>query len=89
VLAFSVLNHCDVPARRAFFEEIGRVTMAGSKIYLTHGHWYQGSLLSNTGLTLKRALASAREIAPDLDLQTWGWPPKESIFPILEVTPLA
>jgi SAM-dependent methyltransferase len=85
VMAFSVLNHCDAQMRRMFFEKIVRVTRPETKIYLTHGHWYQDSLLDGTGLRLKRSIASAREIAPDLDMQNWGWPPKESIFPIVEV----
>jgi SAM-dependent methyltransferase len=88
VLAFSVLNHCDEHMRRVFFENISRVAAAGSNIYLTHGHWFQAGLLTGTGLGLKRSIGSAREIAPDLDMQTWGWPPKESIYPILEVVPL-
>jgi SAM-dependent methyltransferase len=85
VIVFSVLNHCDVPARRRFFENIGRVITPESRIYLTHGHWYQDSLLAQTGLRLLRNFRAARDIAPDLDMQAWGWPPKESIFPILEV----
>jgi len=89
VLAFSVLNHCDIAMRRLFFEKISRVTTPASKIFLTHGHWYQDSLLSHTRLTRTRTIASARDIAPDLDMQAWGWPPKESIFPILEVAPQA
>jgi SAM-dependent methyltransferase len=89
VLAFSVLNHCDAPMRRIFFEKISQVIAPESKIYLTHGHWWQDSLLSHLPLTLKRSIASPREIAPDLDMQKWGWPPKESIFPILEVVPKA
>ena len=48
VLAFSVLNHCDVPMRRTFFEKITKVLSPESKIYLTHGHWWQDSLLNHT-----------------------------------------
>ena len=56
VLAFSVLNHCDVPMRRAFFEKISQVISPQSQIYLTHGHWWQDSLLSHLPLTLKRSI---------------------------------
>jgi len=89
VMVFSVLNHCDVPARHMFFEKISQVAAPACKVYLTHGHWYQDSLLAGTKMRLTRNIASARDIAPDLDMQQWGWPPKESIYPIIEVSPRA
>ena len=63
------------------------MTSAESKIYITHASWFQAGRLGQTQFRLKRTLGSAREIAEDLDMQTWGWPPKESIFPILELAP--
>jgi SAM-dependent methyltransferase len=86
-LAFSVLNHCAEPLRQIFFESVSRVTNAESKIYVTHAHWFQAGQLNQTRLQLKRTFSSAREIADDLDMQAWGWPPSESIFPILELSP--
>ena len=85
VIAFSVLNHCQPPARRIFFENLSYVTTPESRIYVTHAPWFQTAQLSQTRLRLGRAFNSAREIAADLDMQNWGWPPTESIFPILEL----
>ena len=85
VLAFSVLNHCSPPLRQVFFEKISRVSMTESKIYITHAPWFQAGLLNQTQLRLRRTFNSARDIVDDLDMQTWGWPPSESIFPILEL----
>lgn len=85
VLAFSVLNHCSEAMRQVFFERVSRVIAPQSKIYATHAPWFQERQLSSSRLRLSRAISCAREIAPDLDLQTWGWPPTESIFPILEL----
>ena len=88
VLAFSVLNHCPPPLRQVFFENISRVTKSESRIYITHAPWFQAGLLGQTQLRLKRSIGSPREVAADLDMQTWGWPPNESIFPILELVPV-
>lgn len=88
VLAFSVLNHCSEPIRQVFFENIRRVTTAESKIFITHAPWFQAGQLSQTHLRLKQSIGSPREIAADLDMQPWGWPPQESIFPILELVPV-
>lgn len=85
VLAFSVLNHCPPPLCDTFFENVSGVTHGESKIYITHASWFQESVLKGIRLRLKRRFNSAHEIAAGLDLQEWGWPPTETIFPILEL----
>lgn len=86
VLAFSVLNHCAPKMRQFFLKRIESITNASSKIYVSHASWFHIKHLTQSQLCIVRSYNAAHEIAPDLNLQDWGWPPTETIFPILELT---
>jgi SAM-dependent methyltransferase len=85
MMAFSVLNHCSAGQQREFFVQLDRNTKDGTKICITHADWFSDSILKGTRFLVLKSYGSAREIGSDLDMEDWGWPQAESIFPILQV----
>lgn len=85
VLLFSVLNHCAPVDRQRFFEQVERVTTPETKIYLTHAHWLEASVLEPTRFRATHAFHAPQDIAPGLDMNAWGWADARSLFPILEL----
>lgn len=85
VLAFSVLNHCDGKMQKLFFRELPRVLTKTTKVYITHAAWFNESMLSGSQLKLVKKLVRPEDIFPDINMEEWGWPPTESIYPILEL----
>jgi SAM-dependent methyltransferase len=87
VLAFSVLNHCDDRSKGLFFQRLPTSLRAGSKVYITHARWLDAFPIPGNELKITRILRGPEEIEPGLDMQQWGWPPDESIFPVIELMP--
>jgi SAM-dependent methyltransferase len=85
VMAFSVLNHCDNEKKKLFFRELPRMLKKTAKVYITHATWFEESMLSAGQLRLTNRFIRPEDISPDLDMEKWGWPPEESIYPILEL----
>jgi SAM-dependent methyltransferase len=85
VLAFSVLNHCDAESKARFFRELPQVLKETSRVYLTHAAWFDSSMLAGSTLKLVTKLAGPGDVSPGLDMAAWGWPPTESIYPILQL----
>jgi SAM-dependent methyltransferase len=85
VMAFSVLNHCDEEKKNLFFQRLPAILQPTGKVYVTHARWLQTFSTPGDKLKVARTLRGPRDIAADLDMQTWGWPPHESIYPILEL----
>jgi SAM-dependent methyltransferase len=90
ILLFSVLNHCNNQQIRRFMTQIPRVMKSESKIYITHGQWFEASMLSGTPLRLSDQFAHAADVSRELNMEKWGFPGLDSVvpypvFPILEL----
>ena len=85
VMAFSVLNHCDSERKKLFFQQLPGVLKKVAKVYITHATWFDESMLPAGELRLINKFIRPEDISPDLNMEKWGWPPQESIYPILEL----
>jgi len=85
VMLFSVLNHCDSEKKKLFFQHLPGVLKQTTRVYITHATWFDESMLSAGQLRLTNKFNRPEDVSPDLDMEKWGWPPQESIYPILEL----
>lgn len=86
VLAFSVLNHCNPEQRRRFLDLVPDRLEPDGRLYVTHADWFEDACLVGARLVVRRTLASAADVSPDLRMADWAWPEKRPpVFPILEL----
>lgn len=88
VMLFSVLNHCTVDEKKAFFSNIGSVIKDTTRVYITHAKWFDTTFLTGSGLVLTRKLQGPGDVFPaSFKLTDWGWRDADSHtpFPILEL----
>jgi len=85
VLAFSVLNHCDEPTRRAFFTRIPTVLAPQATIVVTHADWFAPEILGGGPLRVRRTLRAPDDLEPRIDITAWGFapPPEGRMFPVV------
>jgi len=79
------LNHCDSERKKLFFQQLPGVLKKVAKVYITHATWFDESMLPAGELRLINKFIRPEDISPDLNMEKWGWPPQESIYPILEL----
>lgn len=80
-IVFSVLNHCGMDEREAFFKMIHRPLKGGGRIYISHARWFEESCLEGASLRL------TDEFGPShFDITRFGWKRRDEIFPIVELT---
>ena len=79
-IAFSVLNHCDVEQKEAFFKRIPIVMKTGSKVYISHARWFDESFIKKTRMKLIKLFGS-----DDYNIIKFGWNNKDEIFPVIEL----
>lgn len=84
VLAFSVLNHCDEPTRRAFFDRVPTILAPHATVVITHAAWFEESLLRDGPLRLHRILHEPDDLEAGIDITAWGFapPPEGRMFPV-------
>ena len=84
VLAFSVLNHCDEPTRRAFFDRVPTILAPHATVVITHAAWFEESLLRDGPLQLHRMLHEPNDLEAGIDITAWGFdpPPAGRMFPV-------
>lgn len=80
IIAFSVLNHCSHTQRDAFFKNVPSVMDTDTRLFISHGHWFNDLVLDELPLVLH-----ARIPKLDIDIHQYGWLPGETIFPFLEI----
>ncbi len=80
-IVFSVLNHCDVEQRNAFFRMIPKPLRKGGKVYITHANWFDDSYIENSSMERTNQLDGK-----DFDVTEFGWDAKDDISPIIELT---
>lgn len=80
LMVFSVLNHCTEAQKKAFFDNIDRITAPNALVCISHAGWFLDAYLAQTGLT-----CIAKLHRQDLDLEKWGWTDMDQkrTFPIL------
>lgn len=79
-IAFSVLNHCNMQQREAFFSNIPPHLKRTGRLFISHAGWFSQSYISNLDLKVVNAYTQK-----DYDITNHGWEPGESIFPIIEI----
>lgn len=84
ILAFSVLNHCIAEDRQRFFRRVHHVMHGASRLVVTHGAWFEESILAGSGLVLRRRIDSESALPPELALARWGFDGPGDRLPILE-----
>jgi SAM-dependent methyltransferase len=80
-IAFSVLNHCNIEQRNAFFRMIPKPLRKGAKVYITHAHWFDDSYIKNSSMECTNQFD-----ANDFEVSRFGWDASEGISPIIELT---
>jgi hypothetical protein len=80
-LVFSVLNHCTVSQREAFFRKIPEPLKKGGRVYVSHASWFDEAQVEGSGMRL-----GARFGSRDFNIAEYGWEDPEEIFPIIELT---
>lgn len=82
-MVFSVLNHCSIDQREAFFRMIPKPLKQGGKVYISHAHWFDESCIRKTRMNLTNQFGSN-----DFDILRYGYGMEdtEAIFPIIELT---
>ena len=84
ILCFSVLNHCVESDRRLFFERVHLVMHDASRLVVTHGSWFDETLLAGSGLALRRRISNESELPSALAFARWGFGGSGDRLPILE-----
>jgi cyclopropane fatty-acyl-phospholipid synthase-like methyltransferase len=80
-IVFSVLNHCDITQKRNFFRMITQPLKVGGKVYISHAKWFKESYINKT------IWKKTKQFGPDdFDVTLYGWPKRQYVFPIIELT---
>ena len=79
VLAFSVLNHCSAAQRPLFFARVASAMHTSSRLFVTHGAWFDAARVPTLPLRLLRQHVSSRA-----SIYEHGWAPGETVYPVLE-----
>jgi cyclopropane fatty-acyl-phospholipid synthase-like methyltransferase len=85
VLSFSVLNHAPLQEQKRFFLELPAVLRETTKVYVTHASWFKEPTHSTNQVQVAKTFFTAGDLADGLDMEAWGWPKDETIFPIVEL----
>ena len=70
-LCFSVLNHCDHPHRRMFFERVQEVMSDDSRLIVTHGEWFKPEQFPTSTVRLSRKIETEKDLG--LKFGDWGF----------------
>jgi len=85
-IAFSVLNHCNRFQRHHFLKVVHKTLKRNGRLYITHSHWFDESMLRRTNLSLMRVFKQPGDIDQELRMPDWGFPESSDVYPILELT---
>ena len=80
VLAFSVLNHVPQDGRATFFRNLPELMNSQTRVFISHATW-----LSAPDIPHRLSVTTTIDLEEPLHPSRWGWPPNESIFPIVEL----
>ncbi|MDL2121701.1 MAG: class I SAM-dependent methyltransferase [Deltaproteobacteria bacterium] len=80
-IVFSVLNHCNIEQRKAFFRMIPGPLKEDGKVYISHARWFDESYIEKTRMSLTNQFESN-----NFDVIKFGWPAGNGVLPIIELT---
>ena len=86
MIAFSVLNHCNLIQQKQFFRAAPGTLKAGGRLYVTHSFWFNDSFLKGSDLSVARVFNRPEDVDRELHMSDWGFAENSEIFPILELS---
>ncbi len=87
IFAFSVLNHCSIAERRTFFAEVDKVAGPGTRILVSHRHWWKPADLEGTRVRVVRKIGPGDLAKIGLPpISESGWSRKQTPLPMMEFT---